>query len=265
MRLLAGVCWVLLGLAWPVLGWAGAAKPTPRLVIVIDDIGNNYEEGLAAIALPGPVTYAVLPFSAHGEALAKQAYQQGKEVMLHAPMANTQQLRLGPGALTPDLGEAAFKQVLNRSLDAVPHAVGLNNHMGSLLTTQRQPMRWVMDVVKARGLFFLDSRTTPKTIAWKEAKQAGVPMLRRDVFLDHEPTEAFLRQQFLLAVKIARKYGTAIVIGHPYPVTTQFLTYAIPTLDEAGVQLMSASALLMLQAQEQQLLAAPELDYSEDG
>lgn len=74
-----------------------------------------------------------------------------------------------------------------------------------------------------------------------------------------------MRQQFLLAVKIARKYGTAIVIGHPYPVTTQFLAYAIPTLDEAGVQLMSASALLMLQAQEQQLLAVPELDYSEDG
>ncbi|WP_293268058.1 divergent polysaccharide deacetylase family protein [Neptunomonas sp.] len=217
----------------------------PRIVIVIDDVGNNLAQGKAALALPGPVTYSVLPYSAHGKTLAYEAHRLGKDVMLHAPMANTQNLKLGPGGLTPDLTEARFKQILNGNLDAVPHAVGLNNHMGSLLTRQRVPMKWVMEVAKSRGVFFLDSRTTRGSVAWSTARKEGVPAISRDIFLDHEQTEAFLSQQFIRAVKIARKYGSAVVIGHPYPITTTFLEKAIPALDEAGVQLVSAPALIM--------------------
>lgn len=226
----------------------------PRIVIVIDDMGNNLDQGEAALALPGPVTYAVLPHSAHGRQLALAAKRLGKDVMLHAPMANTQNLKLGPGALTPDLSETRFKEVLNAGLDAVPYATGLNNHMGSLLTRQRIPMRWVMEVAKARGLFFLDSRTTIGSVAWDTARNEGVPALSRDIFLDHEQTEAFLSRQFVRAVKIARKFGAAIVIGHPYPITTKFLEKAIPALDEAGVQLVSAPALLMQQQQTARLV-----------
>ncbi len=226
----------------------------PRIVIVIDDMGNNLVQGEAALALPGPVTYAVLPHSAHGRQLALAAKRLGKDVMLHAPMANTQNLKLGPGALTPDLSEARFKEILNAGLDSVPYVTGLNNHMGSLLTRQRTPMRWVMEVANARGLFFLDSRTTIGSVAWETARSEGVPALSRDIFLDHEQTEAFLSRQFVRAVKIARKFGTAIVIGHPYPITTKFLEKAIPALDEAGVQLVSAPALLMLQQQTARLV-----------
>jgi polysaccharide deacetylase 2 family uncharacterized protein YibQ len=226
----------------------------PSIAIIIDDIGNNLAQGRAALALPGPVTYAVLPHSAHGRFLAIDAHRLGKDVMLHAPMANDQNLKLGPGALTPDLSEVRFKKVLNDSLDAVPYAVGLNNHMGSLLTRQRVPMKWVMEVAKSRSLFFLDSRTTIGSVAWSTARKEGIPALSRDVFLDHEQTEAFLSQQFILAVKIARKRGSAVVIGHPYPITTAFLEEAIPALDEAGVQLVSAPALIM-QKQQIALLA----------
>lgn len=226
----------------------------PRIVIVIDDMGNNLAQGKAALALPGPVTYAVLPHSAHGRPLAIAANRLGKDVMLHAPMANTQNLKLGPGALTADLSETRFKEVLNEGLDAVPYATGLNNHMGSLLTRQRTPMRWVMEVAKSRGLFFLDSRTTVGSVAWDTARNEGVPALSRDIFLDHEQTEAFLSRQFVRAVRIARKFGSAIVIGHPYPVTTRFLQKAIPTLDEAGIQLVSAPALLMQQQQTERLV-----------
>jgi polysaccharide deacetylase 2 family uncharacterized protein YibQ len=221
----------------------------PRIVIVIDDMGNNLAHGQAALALPGPITYAVLPHSAHGETLARAANSLGKDVMLHAPMSNTQHLKLGPGALTPDMSETRFKEVLNNDLDAIPFAVGLNNHMGSLLTRQRIPMKWVMDVAKSRSLFFLDSRTTTGTVAWEVALSEGVPALRRDIFLDHKQTVEFLSQQFIRAVKISRQYGYAVVIGHPYPITTQFLADAIPALDEAGIQLVSAPALLMLQQQ----------------
>ncbi|WP_372741414.1 divergent polysaccharide deacetylase family protein [Neptunomonas sp.] len=226
----------------------------PRIVIVIDDMGNNLAEGEAALALPGPVTYAVLPHSAYGRSLALAANRLGKDVMLHVPMANTQNLKLGPGALTQGLSEARFKEILNAGLDSVPYATGLNNHMGSLLTRQRTPMKWVMEVAKSRGLFFLDSRTTGGSVAWDTARNEGVPALIRDIFLDHEQTEVFLNRQFVRAVKIARKYGTAIVIGHPYPITTTFLQKAIPALDEAGVQLVSAPALLMQQQQTARLL-----------
>jgi hypothetical protein len=208
----------------------------PRMVIVIDDLGNNLDQGLAALALPGPVTY-----------LVEKAHQQGKEIMLHAPMASIQHLKLGPGALTAELSEVEFKKKLNDSLNAVAFAVGMNNHMGSSLTQQSLPMQWVMDIVQQRGMFFLDSRTTAKSVAWDVAKQRGIPVLQRDVFLDHEQSQAFLQKQFIRAVRIARKHGSAIVIGHPYPVTTSFLQEAIPALDEAGIQLVSASALLMQQ------------------
>ncbi|SIT12100.1 divergent polysaccharide deacetylase family protein [Neptunomonas antarctica] len=221
----------------------------PRIVIVIDDIGNNLAQGQAALALPGPITYAVLPHSAYGETLARAANSLGKDVMLHAPMSNTKHLKLGPGALTPDMSETRFKEVLNNNLDAIPFAVGLNNHMGSLLTRQRIPMKWVMDVAKSRSLFFLDSRTTRDSVAWEVALSEGVPALRRDVFLDNQQSVASLRQQFIRAVKLSRQHGYAVVIGHPYPVTTEFLEEAIPALDEAGIQLVSAPALLMLQQQ----------------
>ena len=217
----------------------------PAITIIIDDIGNNLAEGEAAIALPGPVTYAVLPFSAFGKTLAEKAHAAGKRIMLHAPMANTHHYKLGPGALTPDQSEAQLKATLRKDLAAVPHVAGINNHMGSLLTQNETAMSWVMDVVKEQNLFFVDSRTTAKSVAYATAKAHQVPTLERDVFLDHKIERAFIQDQFLKAVLIARKYGEAVVIGHPYPETIHFLQEALPALDEAGVQLISAQAMLL--------------------
>ncbi len=225
----------------------------PALVILIDDVGDNLSKGQAAVQLPGPVTYAILPHSPHGRALAKQALADGKEVMLHAPMENTHNRPLGPGALTSDLQKSDFVQTLNHDLDFVPGVVGLNNHMGSLLTRLRPQMEWVMEVVKQRQLFFLDSRTTSESVAWKVAKEHGIPYLRRDVFLDHERTAEFVHGQFQQAVKIARHRGVAVVIGHPYPVTVDYLKQALPQLDEMGIRLVTASALLLEQAEERRL------------
>ncbi|MEH6628732.1 MAG: divergent polysaccharide deacetylase family protein [Motiliproteus sp.] len=250
---------LLLGklLLWPLIAQAQAQQSDsvgqPALVILIDDVGDNFDKGQAAIQLPGPVTYAVLPHSPHGKSLAKQAVADGKEVMLHAPMENTHDRPLGPGALTADLNKYDFLQILKKDLDSVPGAVGLNNHMGSLLTQLRPQMGWVMEVIKQRQLFFLDSRTTSETVAWKVAKEYGIPYLRRDVFLDHERTPEFVHGQFQLALKMARDRGVAVVIGHPYPVTVNYLKQALPQLDEMGIRLVTASALLLEQAEEKRL------------
>lgn len=217
----------------------------PAVVIIIDDVGDNYKQGLAAVELPGPVTFAFLPHSPFGPKLANKAFNNGKDVILHAPMQNTRDRPLGPGALTIDLSRQQFAQVLAGNLDNVPHVQGLNNHMGSLLTTLEPQMNWVMDEVSQRGLFFIDSRTTSDSVAWRVARKRGIPSLRRDVFLDHERTTEFVHQQFMLTLDIAKRYGSAIAIGHPHPVTVEYLKLALPLLDEQGIRLVTASALIM--------------------
>jgi len=160
-------------------------------------------------------------------------------------MENTHDRPLGPGALTTDLSRDDFIRVLSDDLDAVPYVQGLNNHMGSLLTTLEPQMQWVMALARQRGLFFIDSRTTADSIAMEVAQQQGIPSIQRDVFLDHEQTTEFVHQQFMRTIAIARRYGSAVAIGHPYPVTVDYLRLALPLLDEQGIRLVTASALLM--------------------
>jgi polysaccharide deacetylase 2 family uncharacterized protein YibQ len=220
----------------------------PRLLLVIDDVGHSLASGRRTLALPGPLNCAFLPHSSHGRILAQEARALGKGVMLHAPMANSQQLALGPGALTPDLDKDELQRILRDDLDAIPHAAGVNNHMGSLLTSSREPMEWVMEVLRERGLWFVDSRTTASTLAWQVAQEQGVPSLMRDVFLDHEQTPEFVHREFRRGLRIARDYGSALLIGHPHDVTLDYLHEALPLLDELGFQRLTVSAFLRQQA-----------------
>ncbi len=233
-----------------------AEVPQPRLIVVIDDIGDNLNQGMAAISLPGPVAYAMLPHTPHSVTLAEMAHRQGKEVMLHVPMANLSNRRLGPGALTPDLNRNQLQKTLLEGIRSVPHVVGVNNHMGSLLTQRGKQMSWVMDILAEQGLFFLDSITTPKTTAWKAAYQRGVPWMMRDVFLDHEQTTEFVDKQFRYGLKLARQQGFAVLIGHPYPVTVRYLQEALPTLGEQGIQLVAPSDFLLQQSENRRLVDA---------
>lgn len=233
-----------------------AASSQPRLIVVIDDLGDNLNQGMAAISLPGPVAYAVLPHTPYSVTLAELAHQQGKEVMLHVPMANLSNRRLGPGALTPDLNRDQLEAVLRDDIRSVPHVVGVNNHMGSLLTQKGKQMRWVMDILADQGLFFLDSVTTPRTTGWKTAYERGVPWLMRDVFLDHKQTTEFVDKQFRYGLKLAREQGFAVLIGHPYPVTVNYLQEALPGLGELGVQLVAPSGFLLQQSENRRLVDA---------
>ena len=216
----------------------------PSIVIIIDDIGYNLANGLGAINLPGPITLAVMPHTPHGALLARKGAAEDKQIMLHVPMQNHAGLRLGPGGLTLDMDEDEFKQVLRGDLASVPYAAGLNNHMGSALTEQPLPMQWTMDVANELGLFFVDSRTSAYSIAWQQAVTQAVPALTRDVFLDNDTSIDALEKQFQQAVDIAKKHGSAVLIGHPYPATVAFLNKALGRLDEAGIKLVSASALI---------------------
>lgn len=227
--------------------WAATAADKPALIsIIIDDIGNNLHHGQRAIALPGAITYSVLPFTPFGKQLAKQAHQQGKEVMLHLPMDNSHGRPLGPGGLTFKQERPIFEQQMAQAIAATPYVSGINNHMGSGLTTSNERMQWLMQALKEYPLYFVDSRTSVASVAARTALALKIPTLERDIFLDHEATPEFTEQQFKRLIKKARIKGSALAIGHPYPSTLDYLEKVLPQLDSLGVQLVSPSHFLAL-------------------
>ena len=239
---------VCLGLLISLAPFSVKADPPsdPVMAIIIDDIGDNRAKGMAAINLPGAITYAFLPHTPHSFELAETAHLLGKEVILHAPMENKQGLRLGPGALEQHHSSHQLRSILTTGLDSIPHVSGMNNHMGSLLTEDRSKMADVMAVAKKRGLFFIDSVTTSNTVAWQVARENGIPYLTRDVFLDNEQRWQYIHGQFKQALKLAVQQGHAVLIGHPYPETVRYLSEALPILDQLGIRLVTASELLKI-------------------
>ncbi len=215
-----------------------------ELLLILDDIGNNKSLGERALALPAPINLAFLPHTPEAQSLAEQAFKLGHGVMLHAPMESAHNNNLGPGGLHPDMSEHAFKTSLAQSLAAIPHVQGVNNHMGSFLTTQAQPMRWVMEVLQQDGLFFVDSLTAARSVGYQEAQRAGIPSLRRDVFLDNDVSEKALLMQYNQALRKAQKRGYAVLIGHPYPNTLDFLAQHLPKLPEQGIKLSRVDSFL---------------------
>lgn len=226
-------------------------KPA-RLAIIIDDIGYNFSNGQKIAELPIDITLAVLPFTPHGKTLAELGHQQGKEIMLHAPMSNEQHLPLGPGALTNDTSQPLMVDILDKNLSNIPHVKGVNNHMGSQLTQNAEVMGWLMTYLKTRQLYFIDSRTTAKTEALNQAQAHQLPSRKRDVFLDDKRNIQHIRQQLELAIKIAQKQDGAIAIGHPYPETLKILEELVAR-DPRPVELVLVSELLANKASNQSL------------
>jgi uncharacterized protein len=221
------------------------ANPTPPLIgIIIDDMGNHARLDDAVVNLPGAVTCSVIPYTFDSVWIANKAHAANKEIIAHIPMQALAGESLGRGGLTTALTQQQFAVTLMSDIAAVPYAEGLNNHMGSLLTQQSKQMDWLMHIIQPTGLFYIDSRTTPKTIAEKMANADGVQALRRDVFLDDNPTPAAVAAQFARLLIVAREQGLAVAIGHPYPVTINYLQQELPLLSQQGVELVPLSQLV---------------------
>ncbi len=215
------------------------------IAIIIDDMGNQKDLGLQALELPGSVTYAFLPHTPYAARFARLAHLLDKEVMLHLPMEAEAGQHLGPGGLTSTQDRRELLAKLKQDLLAVPYIRGVNNHMGSLLTQRMQPMQWVMKALqKNPRLFFVDSRTSPDTVAGKAAVQNGVPTLGRDIFLDHVQEPTAIGQQFQRLIALAKLQGGALAIGHAHPETLAVLATELRRLDDYGVRLVSVSSLL---------------------
>jgi uncharacterized protein len=222
-----------------------------RLAIIIDDLGYDGSAADAVLALPAPLTVAVLPHHPLSSQIAEEAHRRGDQVILHLPMqseGNSESNAEGNGAVEEsELRVGMTPQQVERALDGmletVPHAAGANNHQGSRATADAGLMDTVMRALARRGMFFIDSRTTVQTVAYDTAERDGVPAAFRRVFLDDTPRREAVLRQIELAARDAKQLGWAIAIGHPHPATIAALNEELPRLQTGGIRLVFASEL----------------------
>ena len=219
----------------------------PRAAIIIDDIGYDLKAADKLLALDMPLTFSVLTRSPFWYPIVNKARQKNIEIMLHLPMEPIEypDVNPGPGALLASMSPDELVLQLNEHLDAIPFIKGVNNHMGSRLTTASSQMYQIFTILKKRDLFFIDSLTHSKSVCRPSAKLFRIPFAQRDVFLDNVQEPAAIRARIEELIRIAQKQGQAVGIGHPYKSTCQALNEALPELRKK-VKLVPASAVVAI-------------------
>jgi len=227
------------------LAFAGTGE-RPRIAIVLDDLGLDEKATRRAIALPRTITLSFLPYGRASRGLAEEALSRGHEIMVHIPMEPEGDADPGPNVLLVAQSADEITSRLSAQLDQFPGAVGFNNHMGSRFTADVRALLPVMREARARGLLFLDSRTTPNTLAARVAEAAGATAISRDIFLDHAQGADGLLSQLEEIEKTARLTGSAIGIAHPHDLTLEVLEVWARGLASKGIDLVPISAMATL-------------------
>lgn len=220
----------------------GAAQ-AGKLSIVIDDFGYRPHEENAVLQMPTAISIAVLPNAPHAHLMATKAHAQGREVLIHMPMAPLSKQPLERDTLQPSMSSEEVQRIIRNAVNNVPYAVGMNNHMGSAMTSSLPGMQKVMQALAGYHLYFLDSMTIGNSQASNAASGTGVKVIKRKVFLDDTANPDDIRRQFNRAVELARRNGSAIAIGHPRPATVKVLQQMLATLP-GDIVLVKPSALL---------------------
>lgn len=187
-----------------------------RLAIIIDDVGNDMKGTAEILAMPVKLTVAVMPFLPTTKKDAMAAHEKGMDVIVHMPMEPKKGRPewLGPGAITSNLTDEEVRSRVEKAIDDVPHAIGMNNHMGSKITSDKRIMSIVLDVCKERGLFFVDSRTNFRSVVGELAISKNMPPVGNDIFLDDQNSKQHIRKQLDLAAQRAIDKDICVVIGH---------------------------------------------------
>ncbi|PVZ83733.1 hypothetical protein C9426_25320 [Serratia sp. S1B] len=214
-----------------------------KLSIVIDDMGYLAREDSAILQMPVAISVAILPNSPHAHQIATQAHNQGREILIHMPMAPLSKQSLERDTLQPTMSSEEVQRIIRNAVNNVPYAVGMNNHMGSAMTSSLPGMQKVMQALAGYKLYFLDSMTIGNSQATHAATGTGITVIKRKVFLDDSANPNDIRQQFNRAVDLARRNGSAIAIGHPRPATIKVLQQMLPSLP-GDIVLVKPSSLL---------------------
>ena len=220
-------------------------KQLPLVAIIIDDLGYDKKIARKLSELNGGITFSILPHSPHQESIANLARKNGLGTMLHLPMEPFEypNVNPGPGTLLTTMKPDRLIRQLEENLASVPHIKGVNNHMGSKMTAESSQMYQIFSVLKKRNLFFIDSRTSDKSLCKPSARLFQIPFAQRDVFLDHSQDPDFIRKQIKELIRIAQRNGQAVGIGHPHTITYEILREMMPEL-EKKVKLVPASEIV---------------------
>ncbi len=217
----------------------------PRIALIIDDIGYSLYRAKLFLDLQMPLTFSILPRLPHSYDLALEIHRSGHEVMLHQPMEPVNaRLDPGPGALYRGYAPQSIMRIMNENISAVPNAVGVNNHMGSRFTACPREMCDTLSIIKASGFFFIDSLTSNSSVACQIARRFEMSAAARNIFLDSNPYETFISSQLAKLKRYAKKYGSAIAIGHPLPETAKALKRFSINLKDYGITLVPVSNIL---------------------
>ncbi|MBI4634447.1 MAG: divergent polysaccharide deacetylase family protein [Deltaproteobacteria bacterium] len=218
-----------------------------RMAVIIDDIGYNLAPVRELLEINAPLTFAILPQCSHSTDAAELVYRAGREILLHLPMEphNYPDENPGPGTLFLRMSEDDIRKQVERDIESVPHCSGVNNHMGSRFMEDGEKLAMVMKILKEKGLFFIDSRTTRYSRGKELAAEMGVRFASREAFIDNDHDQNITMRNLISAGKkgTREKNGTLLMIGHPYPETVKALKKAIPTLRARGFIIVPASKL----------------------
>ena len=218
----------------------------PRLAIIIDDIGENLKTTRAFLALGIPLTLSILPDLAYSKESEELAHKCGYETMLHLPMEpkNLSLHNPGEGAIYADMDKSEIYDTVISDIHKFKYIKGVNNHMGSRITENEQIMKWVLSALKPFGLYFIDSRTSSQSIAYKVAREMGVPTGKNEVFIDNEPEVNCCKNFIDKAILRVKKEGKGIIIGHPRETTLQALREMNFKVQDEGISLVFVSELV---------------------
>ena len=217
----------------------------PRIAFIIDDLGYEIDIAKKIIEIEFPITLSILPFLKYSEYIAEEGKNSNQEIMLHLPMEpDNSSSNPGDGAITSNMFGEEIRQIVRECIFNFPHVIGVNNHMGSKITKNREIMEIVLEEIRRYDLFFIDSLTTQDSIAYQVAKEMGVKTAVRSVFLDNDSDIEYIKGQILQAQKIALRDGKAIAIGHGKINTYYVLKRMIPELVKAGIEIVPVSALV---------------------
>jgi polysaccharide deacetylase 2 family uncharacterized protein YibQ len=219
-----------------------APAPAGEIVLILDDVGFDHQRLSEAMAIDPNLNFAVLPNGIRSAESAEALNSRGFEILCHLPMEPEGFPRVSPGegAILTSMSDGDIREATRRNIGGVPHARGVNNHMGSRATADRRVMRDVLEALP-RGDYFIDSRTGRGSVAESTARAMNIPTASRDIFLDDVQTEPAIRRQLAELVAHASTAGVALGIGHLYPVTVRVLTAEVPVLRARGYRFLRAS------------------------
>lgn len=220
--------------------------PLARVAIVIDDFGPSLDAARKFVSLPIPVTFSILPHQSQSREIARLAHSQGREVLLHLPMQPIDYPKVdpGPGALLLSMSETTIQEKIRSALDSHPYIAGVNNHMGSRFTEDREYMELVLKELNRRGLYFLDSHTSARSLGHSLGRKLRMPTGQRDIFLDHTVSEKFISSQIEQLIRKAKIQGSAIAIGHPHAETIRVLHKKAKRFQEENIEVVSLGKLI---------------------